>query len=311
MAAPPADADFRIKLDEQDLLGLHILATLERVDEDDSTGFANVVTATIGRGIRTRFDAAGLEWPPGPRALEHASAVAATRAGEATARPSPAATQAPWRCAAAVALVVAAAIVLVGGYALKWSWTGLSGNDQVWDWMRLLLLPVALGTFPLWLRYSAYMSPARRRGLGGAVIAFVVFVLVGYVAPLLWTGFRGQTLWDWLTLLVLPLAFVLVQAWPASGREIRRHHVVLVIVVLVAWGVTMIGGYVGGWTWTGYAGNTLWDWVSLLLAPAAITIVGVPLARRLSGDAAALAQVDTEREARTRALQEARRRGRS
>jgi peptidoglycan/LPS O-acetylase OafA/YrhL len=172
--------------------------------------------------------------------------------------------------------------------------------------MRLLLLPVALGTFPLWLSYSAYLSPARRRVLGGAVVAFVVFVLVGYVAPLVWTGFRGQTLWDWLTLLVLPLAFISVQAWPASGREIRRHHVVLVIAVLVAWGVTMIGGYAAGWTWTGYAGNTLWDWVSLLLAPIAITIVGVPLARRLSGDVAAIAEAEAERQDRDRALREAR-----
>ena len=29
----------------------------------------------------------------------------------------------------------------------------------------------------------------------------------------------------------------------------------------------MIGGYALRWTWTGYAGNTLWDWLQLLLVP--------------------------------------------
>jgi len=43
-------------------------------------------------------------------------------------------------------------VVLVGGYGAKWSWTGFESNKQLWDWMHLLLLPVALGTFRLWLR---------------------------------------------------------------------------------------------------------------------------------------------------------------
>jgi hypothetical protein len=49
------------------------------------------------------------------------------------------------------------------------------------------------------------MSPARRKGLGGAVLAFAGFALAGYVVPLTWTGFRGHTLWDWLTLIVLAI----------------------------------------------------------------------------------------------------------
>ena len=43
-----------------------------------------------------------------------------------------------------------------------------------------------------------------------------------------------------------------------------------------AWVVTVIGGYGLGWAWTGYAGNTLWDWVMLLLAPGAIGVVVAP-----------------------------------
>ena len=44
----------------------------------------------------------------------------------------------------------------------------------------------------------------------------------------------------------------------------------------MAWIVTIIGGYAGGWEWTGYSGNTLWEWVQLLLAPVAITTCVVP-----------------------------------
>ena len=49
----------------------------------------------------------------------------------------------------------------------------------------------------------------------------------------------------------------------------------------------MIGGYAGGWTWTGYPGTTLWEWVQLLLAPIAITTLVVPeLVKLVAGDVA-------------------------
>jgi hypothetical protein len=32
--------------------------------------------------------------------------------------------------------------VLVGGYALHWSWTGF--NRTLWDWMQLLIIPAVL-----------------------------------------------------------------------------------------------------------------------------------------------------------------------
>lgn len=37
-------------------------------------------------------------------------------------------------------------------------------------------------------------------------MAWTGFVFAGYLVPLAWTGFRGQTLWNWLELLVLPAA---------------------------------------------------------------------------------------------------------
>lgn len=167
-------------------------------------------------------------------------------------------------------------ILIIGSHAGHWAWTGLTQNGQVWDWMQLLLLPVAIGTLPLWLRFSGQMSRWHRRTLVGAAISFAAFVLVGYLVPLRWTGFRGHTLWDWLTLILLPMTITAVTVWPKTGRTFRGAYRRLAGVVGVAWTVTVIGGYAGGWQWTGYPGNTLWEWVQLLLAPIAITTYLVP-----------------------------------
>jgi hypothetical protein len=174
--------------------------------------------------------------------------------------------------------------------------------------MHLLLLPVVLATFPLWLAFSRYISPARRRTLGAAVLVFAVFVFVGYVNPLTWTGFRGQTLSGWLTLIILPLSIITVRLWPQSGRDLYRSHVAgaALICVLVT---TIIGGYWAGWSWTGYQGNTVWDWLTLILAPAAVTTIAAPaLARRLTGAADERAAHDREQAARELALRAARER---
>ena len=37
--------------------------------------------------------------------------------------------------------------------------------------------------------------------------------------------------------------------------------------------VLAIGGYFLGWTWTGFKGNTFWDWLSLLITPVTIAVV--------------------------------------
>ena len=55
--------------------------------------------------------------------------------------------------------------------------------------------------------------------------------------------------------------------------------------------VTLIGGYAGNWEWTGYPGNTLWDWMSLVLGPVVIATLVIPAAIRwVSGDAERAAQ---------------------
>jgi hypothetical protein len=304
----PADAAVSVKLSEVDLLGLHCLATLEGVPVGDSAGVSELVARTVRRGLMGRFELAGLPWPPTPDALEMAGRVSADEASAGEA-PSDGAPNRAVRSVAIAALAVATTVVLLGGYAGHWAWTGFESNGQVWDWLNLLLLPVAFGTLPLWLRFADRMAPLHRRALGGFVLAFVLFVLAGYLAPLVWTGFRGQTLWDWLTLIVLPVTLTTVRAWPTTGREIRPLHVTAAASLAIGWIVTLVGGYALGWTWTGYSGNTLWDWLQLLLAPIAINIFVVPtLIRLVSGNVAERAAQEQARIARERALGAARER---
>jgi uncharacterized membrane protein len=331
MARSAQGVTVTIELGEDELLGAHLLARMDGIDSRDGAGFDRVLRSSLRHGVADRLAAAGIAWPPTTDALELADRVGGELAGDGTggagtrsadAAPAAAAPESaatawvrwlPARLRGDVALcaglMLVLAVLLVGGYALRWPWTGFTANNQLWDWMQLLLLPVALATFPLWLRFSPYMSPVRRRMLGAAVLVFAVFVLVGYVNPLTWTGFRGQTLWNWLTLIILPVSIVTVRVWPQSGRDLRRGHVACAMVICVALVTTIIGGYWGGWSWTGYEGNTLWDWLTLVLAPAAVMTILVPtLVRLLTGAADERAERDRERAARELALRAARER---
>lgn len=296
-----------IGLGEDELLGVHLLAKLEGIETSDQAAFGDMLEFTLQRGILERLTAAGISWPPTAEAFDLAARVHQDPQPAAARSASGASAIARFQTAVLGTALLALAIGLIGGYALNWSWTGFGSSNQVWDWLSLLLLPVAFATFPLWLKFSAYMSAARRRALGAVVALFTALVLLGYLAPLGWTGFRGQTLWDWMTLLLLPIAVATVQAWPSSGRAINRFHLTVIVLIVGGLIVTMVGGYGSNWTWTGYQGNTLWDWLQLVLAPVAITTVIVPLlARLVSGEADARALDETARKAREAALAEAR-----
>jgi hypothetical protein len=176
----------------------------------------------------------------------------------------------------AAALVAA---VLVGGYQEHWSWTGISGNTAtLWDWFELLLLPVTVATLPLWLSRRHALDPRRKRA--GLVLlgAFALLVVVGYAVPWNWTGFPGNHLWDWINLLLLPLVVATFPVWPEIRRELRMHHHLLLIGLLGGLVVCAVGGYVWAWNWTGFQGNTLWDWLHLLLLPLAIPTILLPAA---------------------------------
>jgi hypothetical protein len=197
-------------------------------------------------------------------------------------------------CLSALAVVVL--VLLWGGYMDNWRWTGFAGNGQLWDWLRLVLLPVVLGAFPLWIRNREYISPARRLAYTIAIAAWIVFVIAGYLVPLNWTGFSGNTLWDWFELIIFPVALTTWKMWPSLGRTLTAYQKTAITTLTTAWIITIIGGYRLNWAWTRYSGNTLWDWLQLLLAPIVFPTVVIPtMVRWVSGDAAGQAKRDEEK----------------
>lgn len=286
---PGTEASVAVEISEDDLARLQVLATVGGVGGPNSASFAELLRATLHRGI---VESLGSVKPASPVQLPVSRGDGRVGAQDEHAPSRRTQVQIPRRVALLTA-AVASFVLIVGSYAGHWTWTGLTQNGQVWDWMQLLLLPVAIGTFPLWLRFSPEMSPARRKILAVAVLAFGLFVLAGYLVPLSWTGFPGRTLWNWLTLIVLPITITTATVWPKTGRRFLPAYRAAVGALGAAWIVTVIGGYTAGWSWTGYPGNTLWEWVQLLLAPIAISTCVVPELIRLAagrdpGDAAGM-----------------------
>jgi hypothetical protein len=179
---------------------------------------------------------------------------------------------------------VAAALLLVvvGGYSLHWRWTGLSGSVTLWDWLQVLVLPVAVAATPILVRHRRGLHGRHRRAMAVGALAFVGLVFAGYLVPMGWTGFTGNRLWDWLELLLLPVVVATASAWGTSW-PLARSHVVIVAGAMAAVAVLAVLGYTIPWRWTGFSGNTAWDWIKLLLLPLMVPLVLVPpLARYLS-----------------------------
>lgn len=177
--------------------------------------------------------------------------------------------------AAALALT-GFAVVLWGGYGGGWRWTGFAHRAALWDWLHVFMLPLALAVAPLWLRHRRRLGRLRHLLLGLGVAGFAVLVVLGYVLDLSWTGFPGNTLWDWLELLVLPLAVALIPVWTELADGVRPGHLLLAAAGLAFLTVALVGGYAESWRWTGFRGNTLFDWLQLFFAPLLLPIVIVP-----------------------------------
>ena len=201
-------------IEPDELLGLSALVELNRAaagtgtGTGTGTGAVRMAKALMRTALADKLEQAGLPWAPSAEAASQRAAQAAAPAsamrritGNGKARKA-----AAW--VAAAVLVV----TLWGGYIRGWQWTGFRGNNQLWDWLILLLLPVALGTIPLWIQDKEYIGQGRRVIYAAAIAAWTGLVIAGYLIPLNWTGFRGHTLWDWLNLLVLPAAVTTTMA---------------------------------------------------------------------------------------------------
>jgi uncharacterized membrane protein len=180
------------------------------------------------------------------------------------------------------AVILAAAVVLWGGYSRHWAWTGINGRTAtLWDWLHLLALPFAVGVLPIWLSHRTRVHRPHRTAALALLGAFAALVTVGYLVPWAWTGFAGNTLWDWLNLVALPLTVALMPVYREVRQRWNARHSRLTAVVLGLFAVAVLEGYVGDWSWTGFAGNTLWDWLHLLLLPLLLPTIVVPSLRPL------------------------------
>lgn len=187
---------------------------------------------------------------------------------------SPGPERAVWITVGLVALVV----VVYGGYGEHWSWTGINGQTAtLWDWLHLVLLPFAAVLLPLWLRHGASVGPALKVGLAALGVAFVGVVIAGYAIPWAWTGFSGNSLWDWLNLAALPLVVVLIPVFIEVRARWGRRHAAALTAGTTVFVILVIAGYTIPWTWTGFTGNTLWNWLHLLLLPLLVPVLLVPI----------------------------------
>jgi hypothetical protein len=184
------------------------------------------------------------------------------------------------------ALAIAFGVVIVGGYRLGWTWTGFTDNGTIWDWLQLLVLPVVLTLLPLWYRTRRALRIEWRGAAVALGIAALVLIVGGYTYDWKFTGFPGKTLWDWLDLLVLPLALTLLPiSLEASWHRFREARAALTLAG-IALGLLVVAGYALDWRWTGFRGNTFWDWLHLLLVPFLLPAAVTWLSARAREDAA-------------------------
>jgi hypothetical protein len=116
------------------------------------------------------------------------------------------------------AIVVIFIVLEIGTYAFNWNWTGFKANNTVWDWLQLLLLPIALGVVPIW-----FMAEEEQQRIWLAQLKWVLLAIAAILAVLLlgsyafnwtWTGFKAEgTLWNWLSLLLVPVLVAALPIW--------------------------------------------------------------------------------------------------
>ena len=181
------------------------------------------------------------------------------------------------RTALAAAGAVALAVILWGGYTRRWPWTGINGGTAtLWDWLHLVLLPLAAAALPTWFRHDTRVHARSKRLATAALAIFAVVVILGYAVPWGWTGFRGNTVWDWFNLVFLPLTLVLIPWFVELRRSWQARHTVMTGLGLAIFMAFVLGGYLADWTWTGFTGNTLWNWLQLVILPLLVPTVILP-----------------------------------
>jgi hypothetical protein len=193
------------------------------------------------------------------------------------------------------ALAIAFAVLIVGGYRLGWTWTGFEDNGTIWDWLQLLVLPVVLTLLPVWYRTRRSLRSEWRGAAAISALGALVLVVGGYAYDWHFTGFPGKTLWDWLDLLVLPFALTLLPISLESSWGRLREMRIALSAAGIALGLLVVAGYAFDWAWTGFRGNTFWDWLHLLLVPFLLPAVVTWLSARAHAPESSTGKADPAR----------------
>ncbi len=119
---------------------------------------------------------------------------------------------------------------------------------------------------------------------GAALGVLAVLAIGGDVFGWRWTGFHGNTLWDWLRLFILPVVLAVLPTWLRTRESHERLWRLAIGAIMVGFAVTIIGGYALDWRWTGFHGNTVWEWLQLLIVPFVLPAALLHINARLGHD---------------------------
>jgi len=123
--------------------------------------------------------------------------------------------------------VIILALLEIGTYAFNWTWTGFKDNNTLWDWLQLLLLPIALAAVPIWFMAEENQQRIWLAQLRWALLVVVLVLAVLFVGSFAygwrWTGFRDHgRVWDWLGLLLVPVIVAVLPIWYSIRMSQRR-----------------------------------------------------------------------------------------
>ena len=159
--------------------------------------------------------------------------------------------------------------VIVGGYRLGWTWTGFSDNGTIWDWLAAAgaarRADAAAGLVPH-AALAAHRVARRRRRRSGSPrsildrrrlrVRLALHRVPRQDAVGLARSAGAAARPD------APADQPRVVLGHASARCASRSRL-----AGVALGLLVVAGYAFDWAWTGFRGNTFWDWLHLLLVP--------------------------------------------
>lgn len=139
-----------------------------------------------------------------------------------------------------------------------------------------------MAVLPIWLSRDRRLERRIKRGAIAGAAVLAVIAVAGYLIPWAWTGFVGNSLWDWLNLVALPLAVAIAPEAEDLRKDWTPRHTTIALMGGAVFGAVVLAGYLIPWAWTGFTGNTLWAWLHLLLLPLLIPTLVVPALKSLS-----------------------------